>query len=276
MNRYKASLSHFLISLTVLSAALLVVFTVWYPNPFFKTNSVYELVKILIIVDLVLGPLLTLIIFNTGKAWPVLRRDLLIIGCVQVAALGYGMYSMYMQRPQYVVFAVDRYEVFAGIDVDESPLPNNVKKTHRFGPQYVFADGGKTRSEKAKIVAEFMDGKGSFSQRRERYRPLEQHLPELIANSIEVNALAEIPANLSRGEEIEKLRKYAAVHSTEYLLPVTANNKSMIGAFDPQTGVLSHAFHLYPFTESSRETAKTPPRDKAVPTKDVSGTFDSE
>jgi hypothetical protein len=69
----------------------LLVFLVWYPNPYREISGGRELFLILVTVDVILGPLITLSIFNPVKAWKVLRRDLAIVGLIQLAALGYGM-----------------------------------------------------------------------------------------------------------------------------------------------------------------------------------------
>ena len=64
---------------------------------------------ILIGVDVVLGPLLTLVVFNPAKKS--LRIDLAVIAALQVAALVYGISVIAQARPAYVVFAGDRFTV---------------------------------------------------------------------------------------------------------------------------------------------------------------------
>jgi hypothetical protein len=72
---------------------------------------------ILVSVDVILGPLITLSIFNRGKPWVVLRRDLAVIGLIQLAALSYGLWTVFIVRPVHLVFEYDRFRVVHAIDI---------------------------------------------------------------------------------------------------------------------------------------------------------------
>jgi len=60
---------------------------------------------LVLIVDVCLGPLLTLAVFDPKKKE--LKRDLSIILLIQLSALFYGIYTVSVARPAYIVFAVD-------------------------------------------------------------------------------------------------------------------------------------------------------------------------
>ena len=85
MTRLKASFTHFLISIAVFGLFLALVFFIWYAYPFNLTQGVGEIVYIMAGVDVVLGPLLTLIVFKAGKKS--LKFDLSVIALVQISAL---------------------------------------------------------------------------------------------------------------------------------------------------------------------------------------------
>ncbi|MEM8547120.1 MAG: hypothetical protein AAGF46_03050, partial [Pseudomonadota bacterium] len=108
-SRPKAIIGHFLISLFIVSTVLLLVFLVWYPSPYFQILGPAAVLKTLVGVDLVLGPLLTVILYKPGKKG--LWFDMGFIAVVQAAALIYGTSVLYQERPQYVIFAVDRFVV---------------------------------------------------------------------------------------------------------------------------------------------------------------------
>ena len=94
----------------------------------FPTDVTYDPkmpVFILIGVDLVLGPLLTLIVYKQGK--PGLKFDLSFIAAVQVAALIYGSYTLHSERPHFLVFAIDRVTLVALSGIDESSMPLGAK-----------------------------------------------------------------------------------------------------------------------------------------------------
>src|SRR4029453_13346794 len=78
------------------------------------------LIILLIGVDVVIGPLITLIIFDPKKKN--LRFDLAVIALLQLSALVYGCSVMFKARPVFNVFVVDRFEVVAANGVDEESL----------------------------------------------------------------------------------------------------------------------------------------------------------
>jgi len=115
--RLRASGLHFCISAGVAGLAALLVFFLWYPTPYREVSGGRELFLILVTVDVILGPLITLTIFNRAKPWPVLRRDLAIVGLTQLVALGYGMWTVFIARPVHLVFEYDRFRVVHAVDV---------------------------------------------------------------------------------------------------------------------------------------------------------------
>ena len=54
-------------------------------------------------VDVVLGPLLTFLVFNPHKKLREIISDLVIVGFVQLGALGYGVYTVYQEHPTLAV-----------------------------------------------------------------------------------------------------------------------------------------------------------------------------
>jgi hypothetical protein len=121
-DRLRASGIHLGISVAIALLAALLVFLVWYPYPYREISGGRELFLILVSVDVVLGPLITLAIFNKSKPWRVLARDLAVVGLIQLAALGYGMWTVFVARPVHLVFEIDRFRVVHAIDVPTEML----------------------------------------------------------------------------------------------------------------------------------------------------------
>ncbi len=67
MSRWKAAGIHLSISILIGLVVGALLFGVWYPPPFFHAAGADMLVLLLVGVDVVLGPLLTLIVFKSGK-----------------------------------------------------------------------------------------------------------------------------------------------------------------------------------------------------------------
>src|SRR3569832_471507 len=97
--RLKASGLHLAISLCIASAAALLVFTVWYPYPYREVSGGRELFVILTSVYVVLGPLITLAIFNRRESVRELTLDLSLVAMIQLAALAYGLWTDAVARP---------------------------------------------------------------------------------------------------------------------------------------------------------------------------------
>ncbi len=122
LNRFKAASIHLGISLAVAVVAALLVFLVWYPYPYGEISGGRSLFLLVVAVDVVMGPLLTLAVFDVAKPRKKLVFDLAIIGLLQVAALAYGLWTVMVARPVHLVFEIDRFRVVHAIDVDPALL----------------------------------------------------------------------------------------------------------------------------------------------------------
>lgn len=118
--RWQASGLHLLISAAIAAAVLLLMLAVWYPPPLFEAAGGDHLILILVGVDVVIGPLITLIIFRSGKRG--LKFDLSAIAAMQLAALIYGGTVVFLARPAFIVFVKDRFEVATAAELEPEEL----------------------------------------------------------------------------------------------------------------------------------------------------------
>jgi len=125
-SKFKAAGIHLTISGVIfLILAYLIIFE-WYPLPYFTADGGWQGIRIVALIDLVLGPFMTLIIFNPGKSKREIRFDLGTIACVQACVLIWGIYTVYNERPVAIVhwdgefysMSAKAYEV-QNIHVDE-------------------------------------------------------------------------------------------------------------------------------------------------------------
>ncbi len=121
--RARAAGIHLLISAGVAAIAAALVFGIWFPGIYRQVAGGRDLFILITSVDVVLGPLLTFAVFNLKKGWPHLRRDLAIIGVIQLAALIYGLIAVYGARPVAMVFETDRFRVITVAQVEMDELP---------------------------------------------------------------------------------------------------------------------------------------------------------
>jgi len=122
-DRLKASALHLGLSLCIAALAALLVFGVWYPYPYREISGGRELFLLVVAVDVILGPLVTFAVFSRTKPRTELLRDLAVVAALQLAALGYGLWTVMIARPVHMVFEYDRFRVVHAIDVVPELLP---------------------------------------------------------------------------------------------------------------------------------------------------------
>lgn len=139
-NRLLAAGIHLTLSLLVAALAAWLVFALWYPYPYREISGGRTLFLIVVAVDVIMGPLMTLAVFNRNKPTRELRRDLAVIGLLQVMALAYGLWAVSVARPVHLVFEVDRFRVVHAIDIPEDELglaPAELQRLPWTGPTYL-------------------------------------------------------------------------------------------------------------------------------------------
>ena len=114
--RWQAAPIHLGISALVAALVVWSMLFLWYPQPYFGVSGGQRLLLLLIGVDVIIGPLLTLIVFDPRKKR--LKQDLAVIAALQLAALAYGAWIMFNARPVYVAFAGDRFELVEANAID--------------------------------------------------------------------------------------------------------------------------------------------------------------
>ena len=107
MTRVRAALVHLAISGTAAAVAVSLIVFGWYTLPYFWLIGGPMLVMLIVGVDVVLGPLLTFVVYAPSKSQKELFFDLTLIGLLQAAALVYGLHTGYSSRLVYAVY-VDR------------------------------------------------------------------------------------------------------------------------------------------------------------------------
>jgi hypothetical protein len=107
--RLIAFLKHALISFVVVLCLLIFLKLVWFQGALFSLERVWNGFSILLLVDVVVGPLLTFLIYEPSKKS--LKNDILIIVTLQIIALIYGIIQIHSQRPVIITYVGDRFQV---------------------------------------------------------------------------------------------------------------------------------------------------------------------
>ncbi len=118
------------------------IFGLWYPGPYRALAGGTALFLLIAAVDVVMGPLLTLVVFNPAKPRRELRRDLGTVAVLQIAALAYGAWTMAAARPTHLAFEVDLFRVVTAADLAQSSLqeaPPELRRLPWTGPVLIGA-----------------------------------------------------------------------------------------------------------------------------------------
>ena len=103
MNLFRAKLKafgiHLLISALIFLPFLYLILYHWYPMPFFLTDGGWQGVRIMLAIDMVIGPTLTLLVYDPRKSRAAMTFDYSFISLVQAAALTWGCINVESQRP---------------------------------------------------------------------------------------------------------------------------------------------------------------------------------
>lgn len=235
---------HLTLSLVVACAAALLVWGVWYPTPYDRLSGGRELFFLVIAVDVVCGPALTLIVFDKSKPRAELIRDLTVIGLLQCGALLYGLWTMYEARPLYLVHEVDRFRVIArpdylGVDVTSrlQALPAGMQPSVFSGPTLVGIRAPKSMDEHSAVLFEAVGGGRDFSQRPEFYIPYDEAYAQKVLGRAKPLAqfVARYPAS---GAPLSGILSRAGLSlSNTYFLPVV-NRQEWVAILNAKGGIV--------------------------------------
>jgi len=171
MTRWKAAGTHFLLSFFVIGLVIGFVVWRWYPPTLMTMAKAGTLLALLVCVDVILGPILTAIVFRPGK--PGLKFDLVVIALVQLAALVYGLHTVWVSRPAYIVGTSDRFHLVFANELEypaNRPVPEAYRHAPMWGPEVVAAP--LPSDEKARMAAMIAAMAGEEIQKQPaRYAP---------------------------------------------------------------------------------------------------------
>jgi len=213
--RVRAGLVHFLVSSLIAGLAFALVFGLWYPWPYPQLAGGQDLFFLLVSVDVTLGPLLTLAVFNPIKSRQHLIVDLAVIAVLQVGALLYGLHTMFVARPVALVFEVDRFRVISAAQVDAADLlnaPPQYRSLPLTGPWLLgtrASIGAKEQLDSVQFALEGVD----LAQRPRYWQTYDQSVAAVLQRARPVTLLLrQYPEHRAR---IEELLRGAALDARE-------------------------------------------------------------
>jgi hypothetical protein len=145
-----ASLGVFLVFATVLA---FISYRYWYPDYLFWTDGGFEGLRLIFVVDFVLGPVLALVFFHPEKARPKLVFDIVVIAAIQFSAMVWGAWQVYSQRPVAVVYGSQRFiSVATDIMARQQKTPQDLLAYSDARPPYVYRRPPADAAEKQRMI----------------------------------------------------------------------------------------------------------------------------
>ncbi len=233
---------HLLGSACALSLVLGGLYLGWYHWPGWYLTAVTQILIIVGLVDLGLGPTLTLIIANPKKPRHVLARDIAIIAAVQLAALIYGATTLWHGRPLYYTFSANRLETVQASDLENEEIALARQQNPSFAPhwyslpRWVWAPLPQDSDKAAAIVKSTVFGGGQDVIEMPRYfKPWSAGLPALRK---QLKTLAEIKYFSKQEQATLRARMARLGLSPEQptaLVMWGGTARRLVAVFDPDT-----------------------------------------
>ena len=238
--RLKLFSLHLLTSATVLTLILGSLYLGWYRWPGWHLTDVTQVVLVMVCVDVVLGPTLTLIIANKNKPRRELVRDIGIIVVVQLCALIYGSVSLWNGRPLYYAFSENILQLVQAYDIDAKDAEigrqqNPALAPHWYSlPRWIWAPLPQNAEESQKIVASAVTGGDDVVSLPKYFKPWEDGLPSLRNQLKKVDDVAYF-AKSEKKKLKDRMRAAGLPDDQLNTMPLTGRGHPLLAVFDPMT-----------------------------------------
>ena len=237
LTRWKASAIHLGICTLIALAVFACMALLWYPQPYFEAVGGAKLALTIIGVDVVIGPLITLVVYNPKKKS--LRFDLAVVALLQIGALLYGIHVVYTARPVYVVFNVNRFDVVGANELVpgdwQTLAPDAFKTLPLTGPRLIAADLPSDPKERETLLLAAVGAGMDLPNFPQYYHPYHERTAAVIAKS---KPLAELREKRPESEaDLTRVVKTFGQGSNHLaFLPVHARKEDLTAIIDRRNG----------------------------------------
>jgi hypothetical protein len=238
--RLKAFSLHLLSSAAVLTLILGCLYFGWYRWPGWYLTDVTKVVVVMICVDVVLGPTLTLIIANQKKSRRELTRDIGIIVAVQLCALTYGSVSLWSGRPLYYAFSENVLQLVQAYDIDANEAKlgrqqNPALAPHWYSlPRWIWAPLPEDPDQRGKIVTAAVSGGDDVISMPRYFKRWEDGLPSLRKQLKKVDDVGYF-AKGEKNKLKEKIKSTGMSDDQLDTMPLTGRGHPLLAVIDPKS-----------------------------------------
>lgn len=251
MTRLNAFFIHIAISSLIFLVLLYFIVYHWYPFPYFSSDGGWQGIRIIAGVDLVLGPLLTLIVFKPGKKS--LKFDMSVIALIQFGSLSWGVWVTYDQKPFAVVFSEYYFKPITlnelrEVKADVTSIPSLSKEK----PYLIYLDIPAEVDKLRKLQLQALRTAQPLYMFHQLYSPFSTGSIELMQKqSLDLNAIIGSRNDINKSV-MSQLQQYMAKEQYLYF-PLKARYKYEIAVFDPSNYKIIDTIDLNPLIKTGKK-----------------------
>ena len=232
--KLKASLIH--LSLSILLVILIIgsVLFMLFPKIFIDVTDFKEVAAIIVSVDLILGPLLTFVVFNPEKAKRLIYFDFAVIGAIQLSALVYGAFALYQIHPVYITFNIDRFTIVTARDAEpEKAVIDEYRVSKLTAGKLAFAKMPDDTEKQNELLFSVADGGEDLEKMEEYYVSIENNIADILIKSLDVELLEKTKE--SKTEVKEFFENHKGKIDKFVFIPLNNDKKEAILVLDKKT-----------------------------------------
>lgn len=242
LDKFKAGGLHLVFSLFLASVSLYLIYCIWYPTPLAVATGVNQIFLMMLGIDVLLGPILTFIIYKKGKK--TLKFDLAIVILMQVSALCYGVYSIAQGRPVWIVYTNERFELVRNNEIVQDHIEKaqfEFQKPSLLKPQYAAVKYANDSVQKSNDIFTETMGGVSLAQFPERYQLLNSVRDKIQNKSQSIDVLNQFN---EKQQVANIIKKYPTATAW---LPLKANAVDMVVLINKEKGEVVKIVDLRPW-----------------------------
>ena len=231
---------HLAASAAALGLILGVLYAGWYHWPGWYLADAAPVFAVLIGVDLVAGPLLTMVVASPAKSRGELSRDIGVIAAIQLFALGYGCIQLWNGRILYYAFSEGVLQSVQAYDISAAQAAlgaqnNPALAPHWYSlPRWIWAPLPADPKERDKVLGAVTSGGEDVISLPVYYQPWQAGLPALRA---QLTPLDGARMFFPRDRKIlrEKMRALDLSAEEPVCMTFLGRRHPLLAVFDPQT-----------------------------------------
>ncbi len=234
--KFKASSLHLLLSIVLVSLVMGSIIIFWYPTEYLGITNFKEIALLIVSIDLILGPLLTFVVFNPRKKN--LRFDLAVIAIIQLSALAYGVHALYQTHPLYITYNHGRFNLVQANEVEPKDAKHDQFRISKLSsPKLAYAKmPNDTELQTEIMLGVDLKGDPDIDKRAEYFEPVVKNLDMILKDSLDTVKLFDKNNLIASSRAF--LKKHAENKDNYAYLPLKGTSGDAIIVLDKQTAKL--------------------------------------